>query len=230
MYSSIIINSFTHHSGWLPFDILNPVNKSRISSLKGMIMNNIKKTIFTAAASMFVATTVSFAAEYQLDPSHSNARFYIDHFNTTTNHGGFYGITGNVNFDPTAKTSAVEITIPVNSINTGDAGFDGHMQHEDLLNETLFPTITFQSTKWVFNDDKPTEITGDLTILGKTNPVTLTATKFNCYESPMFDNAEVCGGDFTTTIDRTLWGVDFMVEHGMTKDVVLEIQVEGVKQ
>ena len=182
------------------------------------------------AASLLPVFTSAIAAEYKLDPSHSNARFYIDHFNTTTNHGGFYGINGIVEFDPANETGAVEITIPVNTINTGDAGFDGHMQAADLLNEASFPAITFKSTTWVFNDHKPTEITGDLTILGKTHPVTLEATKFNCYESPMFEGAEVCGGDFQTTIDRTHWGVDFMVDNGMTKDVVLEIQVEGVKQ
>ncbi len=188
----------------------------------------MKKLLLTSTFITLFSSAI--AAEYKLDPSHSNARFYIDHFNTTTNHGGFYGITGDVVFDPENQTGEVEIIIPVNTINTGDTGFDGHMLHADLLNAEKAPEITFKSTKWVFKERKPTQVIGDLTILGKTNPVTFNATKFNCYESPMFEGAEVCGGDFTTTIDRTLWGVNFMVDHGMTKDVVLEIQVEGVKQ
>ena len=28
---------------------------------------------------------------------------------------------------------------------------------------------------------------------------------------------EVCGGDFSTTIDRTKWGVNYLVDAGMTK-------------
>lgn len=188
----------------------------------------MKKLLLTSI--LFSLFTGAIAADYKLDPDHSNARFYIDHFNTSTNHGGFYSITGNVEFDPEAETGAVEVIIPVNTLNNGNEGFSGHMQHADLLNEAAFPTIAFKSTQWVFKDGQPEKVIGDLTMLGKTNPVTLTATKFNCYESPMFNNAEVCGGDFTTTIDRTLWGVDFMVEHGMTKDVVLQIQVEAVKQ
>lgn len=60
----------------------------------------------------------------------------------------------------------------------------------------------------VFLDNKPTSIEGLLTMKGKTLPVKLTTTKFNCYESPVF-NAPVCGGDFETTIKRSDWSVDF---------------------
>lgn len=169
------------------------------------------------------------AAEYRLDPSHTNARFNIDHFQTTTNHGGFYGIEGVLQFDPVAKTGALDITFKTDSINTGDKDFDNHMKSADILNTPQFPEIRFQSTNWVFKGDQPSEIQGELTMMGKTHPVTLTATKFNCYESPLF-NAEVCGGDFTTTIDRTLWGIDFFVEAGMSKEVMIQIQAEAVKQ
>lgn len=188
----------------------------------------MKKLLLSAlAVSMFAGA--SMAAEYKLDPMHSNARFNIDHFGTTTNHGGFYNIEGQVSFDPAKKTGAIEVVIPTASLNTGSTDFDNHMKSADLLNVDKFANITFKSTEWVFDGNKPTEVKGELTMMGKTNPITLKATKFNCYENPMF-NAEVCGGDFTATIDRTQWGVDFLVDMGMTKDVVLQIQVEAVKQ
>ena len=77
---------------------------------------------------------------------------------------------------------------------------------------------------------KVTKVDGNLTLLGKTNPVSLKATKFNCYNSPMLKNAQVCGGDFETTIDRTKWGMDTYVKMGFAKDVKLNIQVEAVQQ
>lgn len=188
---------------------------------------DMKKLLLATA--MLGLFSSAIAAEYKLDPSHTNARFNIDHFQTSTNHGGFYGIDGVVQFDAQAKTGALDITIKTNTLNTGSKDFDGHMSSSDLLNVESFPEINFKSTKWVFDGNKPTEITGELTMMGKTHPVTLTATKFNCYENPMF-NAEVCGGDFTTTIDRTLWGIDFLVDAGIPKEVELKIQVEAVKQ
>ena len=42
--------------------------------------------------------------------------------------------------------------------------------------------------------------------------------------------AEVCGGDFETTIDRTKWGMDYLVSAGMSKNVKLNIQIEAAKQ
>ncbi|EHF0212065.1 hypothetical protein IFY49_004747, partial [Salmonella enterica] len=49
------------------------------------------------------------------------------------------------------------------------------------------------------------------------------------YMSPIF-KAQVCGGDFVTQIDRTQWGVDYLVDMGMTKVVDIKIQAEAVKQ
>ena len=191
---------------------------------------SILRHVFSALAmsSVFMGS-IAMSAEYKLDPSHSNARFYIDHFNTSTNHGGFYGINGDVTFDAEAQTGSADITIATHTLNTGDKDFDHHMSAPELLNSQEFPEIRFQSTSWEFEGEKPTLVTGDLTLLGQTHPVTLTATKFNCYDNPIF-NVHVCGGDFTTTIDRSQWGLNFMVEQGMARDVRIDIQVEAIKQ
>ncbi len=177
--------------------------------------------------SMFAGA--SFANEYKLDPMHTNARFNIDHFGTSTNHGGFYNIEGVATFDPAKQVGAIEVVIPVATLNTGTPEFAGHMKTADIFDAEKFETITFKSTEWVFDGNKPTEIKGDLTMMGKTNPITLKATKFNCYDNPMV-NAEVCGGDFSATIDRTQWGINFLVDAGIPKEVDLQIQVEAVKQ
>lgn len=72
-------------------------------------------------------------------------------------------------------------------------------------------------------------VDGTLTLLGQTHPVTLKATKFNCYNSPML-KTEVCGGDFETVIDRSKWGMNYLVAAGMSKNVKLNIQIEAAKQ
>ena len=91
-----------------------------------------------------------------------------------------------------------------------------------------YPNIVFKSTKWNFSEGKPASIEGMLTMKGVTKPVTLTTTKFGCYMSPVF-NAQVCGGDFSAKIDRTLWGVDYLVNIGMSKTVDISIQAEAIR-
>ena len=72
-------------------------------------------------------------------------------------------------------------------------------------------------------------MTGQLTMLGKTVPVVLKATNFNCYVNPMLKR-EVCGGDFETTIQRSQWGMGWGINLGIPDTVKLAVQVEAVKQ
>jgi polyisoprenoid-binding protein YceI len=104
-----------------------------------------------------------------------------------------------------------------------------HMASADILNVAQHPKARFVSDKFSFNGDKVSEVSGQLTLLGKTQPVTLKANAFNCYDSPMLKR-EVCGGDFETTIDRTAFGVNYGVDWGFPKNVRLVLQVEAVKQ
>ena len=115
------------------------------------------------------------------------------------------------------------------SVNTGTPAFDKHLQSADLFDTAKHPTIKFVSDKFSFNGDKVSEVTGTLTLLGKTNPVTLKASKFNCYMNPML-KVEVCGGDFETTLVRSTYGMNWGLNFGFSDNVRLVVQVEAVKQ
>lgn len=175
----------------------------------------------------------SHAATYHIDPTHTNVRFAIDHFKTSTNTGGFYNLTGQLEYDPAAKIGNISLIIPLNSLMTGDKAFDIALKSPDFFDIEKYPSARFESTKWYFQTDKNrsavTKVDGMLTLHGKTNPVTLTATKFNCYLSYVLKKS-VCGGDFTTTIDRTQWGISKYTLLGITEKVDLIIQIEAAKQ
>ena len=181
------------------------------------------------AATLLSGVAQAQTATYNLDPTHTFVTFEIGHFGTTTNRGRFDKKEGSVQLDRAGKTGKVEVTIDTTSINTGTPGFDKHLQSAELFDAAKYPTIKFVSEKFVFNGDKVAEIIGNLTLLGKTQPVTLKANQFNCYMSPMVKR-EVCGGDFETTIDRTAFGMNYGIDWGFPKNVRLVIQAEAVKQ
>lgn len=179
-----------------------------------------------------VAATLStgaFAADYAIDPTHTFATFEIGHFGASVNRGRFDKKEGKVSFDKAAKTGSVDVSFDVASVNTGTANFDKHLQSADILDAAKHPKARFVSTQFQFNGDKVSAVEGNLTLLGKTQPVTLKANQFACYDSPMLKR-EVCGGDFEATIDRTAFGVNYGVDWGFSKNVRLVIQVEAVKQ
>ena len=186
-------------------------------------------SLLAVAAATALTAGAAQAANYAIDPTHTFVTFEISHFGATTNRARFDKKQGTVEFDRAAKTGKVDISIDVTSVNSGTPQFDKHLQSADLFDAAKHPTIKFVSDKFSFNGDKVSEVSGQLTLLGKTAPVTLKATQFNCYDSPMLKR-EVCGGDFEATIDRTQWGMNYGIDWGFTKNVRLVVQIEAIKQ
>ena len=190
-----------------------------------MIRSTLIATTLAAATLCAQAQT----ATYVIDPNHTFATFEISHFGTSTNRGRFDKKSGNVQIDKAAKTGKLDISIDAGSINTGTAAFDKHLQSKDFFNAAEFPTARFVGDKFSFNGDKVSEISGTLTLLGKTNPVTLKATNFNCYMNQML-KVEVCGGDFETSIVRSQYGMVWGLNFGFSDAVRLVVQAEAIKQ
>ena len=71
-------------------------------------------------------------------------------------------------------------------------------------------------------------LSGVLTLLGKTQAVTLRASRLNCYDNP-HNKRHICGGDFETTLQRSNFGMSFGLP-GIPDDVRLLIQIEAIRQ
>lgn len=188
----------------------------------------IRTSLLAAALSVSAFTAQAQSATYAVDPTHTYVTFEALHFGVSTNRGRFDKKSGSVLFDKAAKTGKVDITIETGSINTGSDAFNKHLNGKDFFNSAEHPTARFVADGFRFDGDKVSEVTGSLTLLGKTGPVTLKASRFGCYDNPMLKR-EVCGGDFDTTIQRSQWGMTYGLP-GIPDSVRLVIQIEAVKQ
>ena len=186
------------------------------------------KTLIAALITATAGLAHAQSATYAIDPTHSTVIFEASHFGTSTNRGRFDKKEGSITLDKAAKTGRVEITIDTSSISTGVGPFDGHLKSKDFFNSAEFPTAKFVGDKFVFDGDKVASVSGTLTLVGKTQPVTLKATNYNCYTNPMLKR-EVCGGDFETTIQRSAYGISYGLP-GIPDNVRLLVQVEAIKQ
>jgi polyisoprenoid-binding protein YceI len=169
------------------------------------------------------------SATYAADPTHTFVTFEANHFGTSTLRGRFDRKEGTVQIDRAGKTGKAEITIDITSVSTGVGPLDGHLKSKDFFDAATHTSAKFVGDKFSFNGDKVSEVAGTLTMMGKTAPVTLKATNFNCYQSPVLKR-EVCGGDFETTITRSQWGMNYGLNFGLPDSIRLLIQVEAVKQ
>lgn len=191
-------------------------------------MNKLTKSIVSVALAAGAGLAQAQSATYAIDPTHTFVTFEVLHFGTSTNRGRFDKKSGTISLDKAARTGRADILIETGSINTGTAAFDKHLQSKDFFDSQAHPTARFVAEKFSFEAEKVAGVSGLLTLLGKTQPVTLKASRFNCFEHPRLKR-EVCGGDFETTIQRSQWGMAYGI--GAIPDTVrLVIQVEAVKQ
>ena len=165
---------------------------------------------------------------YVVEGTHTFPSFSYTHLGFSTQQSRFDKTTGKITIDRAAKTGSLDVSIDTKSVNTGVEVFNGHLKGEDYFNVEKFPVITFKSSNFKFDGDKPATINGDLTIKGVTKPVTLALTSFNCAPHP-FTKKEVCGANATTRIKRSEFNAGKNAP-AVSDEVTLNIAVEAIKE
>jgi polyisoprenoid-binding protein YceI len=161
-----------------------------------------------AGAAVMTASAPTFAAEvaYKLDPAHTETTFVIDRFGFTSIIGIFAKSEGSIWLDEAAPDkSRVEATVTVDSLFSGDDTRNAHIKGERWLNAAKNPTMTFKSTKVVKTGDTTAKVTGDITIMGVTQPATLDV-KLNKIGTAPTGPKKMAGFTITGQISRKAFG------------------------
>ena len=193
--------------------------------MRGMLRSVCIAALAATAALAARAEPVS----YRLDPTHSFVHFEVLHFGTSTLHGRFGPIDGEVMLDRDAGTGRVGLTIDTAHVSTGTPLLDDRLRQKDLLATTDYPVAYFVAERFVFGPDrKLREVRGEFTMRGVSQPLSLFAHRFDCYTSPLI-RREVCGGDFEAQFDRSSIGATYGLPF-VSDRVKLIIEVEAVRQ
>jgi len=170
---------------------------------------------------------------YTLDPAHSRIGFVARHAMVTKVRGAFNEFEGTATLDgANPANSSAQVTISTASIDTRNAQRDGHLRSNDFLAMDEYPQITFVSTGARQVDDSTFELTGDLTIKGVTNPITIPFSFEGAAKDP-FGNLRV-GFEGAVTINRKDYGITWnaALEGGgvlVSDKVTLEFEVSAIK-
>jgi polyisoprenoid-binding protein YceI len=165
---------------------------------------------------------------YLIDPAHTHIQWEVRHFGTSTSRGRFDDIAGHVALDRAAQQGEASITIGTASINSGVAPLDTILRSHSFLDVKNHPQAYFVASRFRFADGKPVELRGELTLHGASQPLSLRAVSFNCYEHPVLKR-EVCGGDFEAEFSRSGFGITYGLP--VVGDTVkLQIGIEAIRQ
>jgi polyisoprenoid-binding protein YceI len=199
------------------------------------LFNRSQKTVAPAAVAPFESGTTAvddITGDYVLDVTHTRIGFSARHAMVTTVRGQFAEFEGTAHVDtanPSASSAKVDIRAA--SITTGQADRDAHLRSADFFDVETFPELTFVATGVARVDAATWTVTGDLTIKGVTNPVSIDFESTGSARDP-FGNLRV-GFEGSTTINRRDWGLTWnaALETGgvlVSEKIKLEFDVSAI--
>ncbi|WP_086565547.1 YceI family protein [Streptomyces africanus] len=165
-----------------------------------------RKDTETATTDAVRPELAALTGDYTIDLAHSTIGFVARHAMVTNVKGSFQDFTGTLHLDGTDPSrSTASLDVVMDSIETGNADRDGHLKSSDFFKADEFPAMTFRSTTAEALGGDDYRITGDLTILGTTRPLTIDL-EFNGAAKDPFGNERV-GFEGKAEILRSEWGL-----------------------
>lgn len=180
-----------------------------------------------------MTSLANLSGTFTLDPSHSSLSFIARHAMVTKVRGSFTKFSGSATIngaDPAA--SSLQVSIDPASVDTGDAGRDGHLRGDDFFDTEKYPEWTFVGTGFEITDDETVLVTGDLTIRDTTRTITIPFT-FNGEAKDPFGNVRI-GFEGRVDVSRKEFGLvwNAVLETGgvlVSDKIVLEFDVSAIQ-
>lgn len=167
------------------------------------------------------------AGTWVLDPTHSQISFIAKHLGFTKVRGTFGEFEGTVTVGEDLDSSSVKADVNLLSVSTGQADRDAHLKNADFFGASEKPEMNFVSTS-IVGKPEHFELNGDLTINGKTLPVTFKS-EFGGTEVDPFGNTKA-GFEASTEINRTDFGIDWNMPVGggflVSEKVKVELDIQ----
>jgi len=165
---------------------------------------------------------------FSVDETHASVLFRVSHLNIAPFYGRFNDISGTFFLDEdNPRDSIIDITVRTDSVDTNNQKRDDHLRSPDFFNVKQFPVATFKSTSVRNAGDDAFRVTGDLTINGKTNEITIDVDKTGEGSDPW--GGYRSGFETSFEISRMDYGVSYMPE-GLGETVKMIIALEGVRK
>ena len=164
---------------------------------------------------------------WALDTAHARVGFAVRHLGVAKVRGLFADVDATLSIGNTVEETAVEATIGIASIDTGNADRDAHVLSAELLDVAQRPTMTFRSTgvrggadEWVLD--------GHLTIGEVTRPIAFDIELGGVAD--FFDGTRHAGFEATGELRRKDFGIDFGALNPLLGDVVkIQLDLEFIE-
>src|SRR5580704_10283187 len=109
-------------------------------------------------------------SSWKIDPSQTHVLFWVDAIGWPS----FKSFDGRIDIDfDRPSRSRADFRVAARSVDVNSATMDDYLRSEVFLNVARFPGMGFVSTSVEKRDEHLARVTGDLTMLGVTRPISL---------------------------------------------------------
>ena len=188
-----------------------------------------KFSAILAIVLLAILSVSAYAAEtYKLDPEHTSVVYRVKYSGVTFVYGRFNGPTGTFTYDESSPSkSSIEMQVDADNIDTAVEKRDNHLKSPDFFDAGEHPLVTFKSTSVKKINSDTFQVTGNLTLLGKSRMLTVNANHTGSGKDPWGNFRR--GFETSFTIKRSDFGMDFMLG-GVSDEVGITVSVSGIRQ
>lgn len=197
------------------------------------LLQHLYRPLLVALAfGTFSATAHAEPHTYDIDPDHFSIGFGVAHIGYADILGLFLKGKGSFVYDEqTRKLSSGRVVVSADSVFSNHKARDNHIRENDFLDAKQHPDIVFEATGYETTSATAGKLTGKLTLLGQTRPVTLDVTLNKAASYPFGHKKHTLGLSARTTIRRSEWGMTYGVEKGLVGDeVALTFELEAIRK
>jgi polyisoprenoid-binding protein YceI len=194
----------------------------------------LRRLTSSVAALCLSVALVSTAAkaepiDWTIDPEHTTIAFLVDHIGYAKVLGLFREVSGSFTYDPEAQTlGEVSVIVDAGSVFTNEDRRDEHVRAGDFLDVANHPEIVFTATGGTVTGDGEGTVTGDLTVLGTTRPITLDVTLNKDAMYPFGHQKRTLGVSARGTVVRSEYGMTYALGGLVGDEVDLLIEFEAI--
>jgi polyisoprenoid-binding protein YceI len=165
----------------------------------------LRTLIALAACTLAMTHVQAIAQEFMLDPERTTVSFEVRSLGIFTERGRFAGALGTGMLDPASSAGTLTVVIDARTVEASSAATREFLLGRGMLNAEVFPEITYEAQRVLFDDDQPVRIDGELTLLGVTRPVSLEIAAYGCVRTATLAR---CLLDARTTFKRSEFGMN----------------------
>ncbi len=177
-----------------------------------------------------------FTGAYEMDKGHASLLWKVQHMGLAYYTARFTDFDVDLNFDA-AHPEKSTLTASINPVSVRTShpwpekeDFDAVLgTDKKWFNANVYPKIVFKATGIDLTSDNTGKVTGDLTFLGVTKPVTLDVTLSGSQEKRPFAGVPALGFSARANIKRSDWGFTTYAPAIVGDDVQIIIEAEFLK-